>query len=68
MYVRISNINWTFLYKRFINHLFFQNVVPIFLNLLPAPLYTFAITLAASLSLYQKKFVVACPAIVVQEA
>jgi hypothetical protein len=39
-----------------------------FLHILPAPLYTVAIALAASLSLFkQKEFLIARPAIIAQK-
>jgi len=41
--------------------------VPVFLHILPSPLYTADIAPATSLCPLQKKFVVACPSIVAQK-
>jgi hypothetical protein len=62
-------MDWTF-YKNVLNTIFFflpQKVIPIFLHILSTPLYTIAITQAASLCPIQKKSVVAHPAITAQK-
>jgi hypothetical protein len=45
----------------------FLKVVPVFLHIISAPLYTFAIACEASLCPFQKKFVVARPTILAQK-
>jgi hypothetical protein len=54
-----------FLYLKIINLKFFQIVIPVFVHILSAPLYT--ITIAWVPLIYQKEFVIACPAIDAQK-
>jgi len=62
-----SNINLTSFYKNLLTINFCQKIIPVFLRILPASLYTTTIAWAASLCSFHKKFVIACPAITAQK-
>jgi hypothetical protein len=61
-YESSSNINQAFYIKHLLIAIFSK--IPIFVHILPAPLYTISIAQAPSLCCFQKEFVIACPAII----